>query len=150
MQEPKEDVELKTAMARVERSPDDLETLSAATKLLIQRQMFEDAAPLIRRATSIDPFHVPTRIHRAILSATEGQTLPALEELQHVADTYEDAYDARLYAGMLAMSADDKKRALEQFERYVAEAPPNEQPPMLRAGIAQLKQELASPAPPGP
>ena len=146
--EPTEDLELKTAMQRAERSPDDIDALSAAVKGLVQRQMFEDAAPLIRRAATLDPYHVPTRTYRAVLLAVDGQTMTALDELQHIADTFEDAYEARMYAGMLAMQADDKERALAQFERYVAEAPAAEQPPMLRMGIAQLKQELAAAHPP--
>jgi tetratricopeptide (TPR) repeat protein len=147
---PREDVELKTAMERANRSPDDIDALSNAAKELIARQMFDDAAPLIRRATAIDPFHVQTRTHRAVLLALEGQTHTALDELQHVADTFEDAYEARLFAGMLSLQLEDRERALAQFERYVVEAPPEEQPPMLRAGIAQLKQELASPPAPKP
>lgn len=150
MQEPQqqEDLELKAAMARANQSPDDIDALSNAAKELIARQMFDDAAPLVRRATSIDPYHVPTRTHRAVLRAVEGQTSPALDELQHIADTFEDAYDARLFAGMLALQANDRERALVQFERYVTEAPLDEQPPMLRKGIAQLKQELAQPPTP--
>lgn len=148
---PAEDVELKTALARANRSPDDIDALSEAAKQLVGRQMFDDAAPLIRRATSIDPFHVPTRIYRTVLLAVEGQTMTALDELQHIADTYEDAWEARLFAGMLALQADDRERALGQFERYVSEAPIEEQPPMLRQGITQLRQEVAqqrAPAPP--
>ncbi|MBS1152507.1 MAG: hypothetical protein H6Q89_4205 [Myxococcaceae bacterium] len=150
---PPEDLELKAVMDRANRSPDDIDALSAAAKALIDRQLFDDAAPLVRRATAIDPYHVQTRTHRAVMLAVQGQTSPALDELQHVADTFEDAWDARLFAGMIALQADDRQRALEQFERYVNEAPPDEQPPMLRQGIAQLKQELAQPprAPvPGP
>ena len=147
---PQEDVELKTALARANRSPDDIDALSDAAKELIARQMFEDAAPLVRRATAIDPYHVPTRTHRAVLLAVEGQTMTALDELQHVADTFEDAHEARLFAGMLALQADDRERALSQFERYVNEAPIDEQPPMLRKGIEQLRAEVAQQRMPAP
>jgi tetratricopeptide (TPR) repeat protein len=140
---PQEDVELKAAMDRANRSPDDIDALSNAAKELISRQMFEDAAPLIRRATALDPYHVQTRTHRAVMLAVEGQTMTALDELQHVADTFEDAHEARLFAGMLALQAEDRERALVQLERYVAEAPIEEQPPMLRKGIAQLRQDVA-------
>lgn len=145
---PAEDLELKTAMARANRSPDDIEALSEAAKQLIARQMFDDAAPMVRRATAIDPYHVPTRTHRAVMLAVEGQGLTAMNELQHVADTFEDAYDARLFAGMLALQADDRPRALEQFERYMQEAPVDEQPPMLGKALVQLRAEIAQkPAP---
>jgi regulator of sirC expression with transglutaminase-like and TPR domain len=79
--------------------------------------------------------------------AVEGQTSTALEELVHIADTFEDAYDARLFAGMLALQNDDRERALVQLERYRAEAPPDEQPPMIGQAIAQLRAERA-PHPP--
>jgi hypothetical protein len=36
----------------------------------------------------------------------------------------------------------DRKKALEIFERFAAEAPPGEQPPMLRHSIQRLKAEL--------
>ncbi len=144
---PEEDLELKTAMARANRSPDDIDALSEAAKQLIARQMFDDAAPMVRRATAIDPYHVATRTHRAVLLAVEGQGLTAMNELQHVADTFEDAYDARLFGGMLALQADDRPRALEQFERYMQEAPRDEQPPMLSKAIVQLKAELSQQQP---
>ena len=142
-QPPQEDPVLKAALERAERSPEDIDALAAASRELISRQLFEDAAPLVSRATMLDPYHVPTRIHRAILLATEGQTATALDELQHLADTFEGAYDARLYAGFLSMQAEDKPRALAQFERYLDEAPAAEQPVMLRSGIAQLRAEIA-------
>ncbi len=147
---PQEDVGLRTALNLANRSPDDIDALSGAAKELIARQMFEDAVPLVQRATSLDPYHVQTRTHRAVLRAVEGQSMTALDELQHVADTFEDAHEARLFAGMLALQANDRERALAQFERYVIEAPVEEQPPMLYKGIAQLKQEVAQKRAPTP
>ncbi len=142
--DPNDDPELKAAIQRAERSPEDIEALSGAIKSMIQHQLFDDVTPLIRRATALDPYHVPTRTYRAVMLAVEGQTMTALDELQHIADTFEGAYEARMYAGMLAMQSDDKERAIAQFERYLVEAPVSEQPPMLRMGIAQMKKELAA------
>lgn len=141
---PPEDLELKTAIERANRSPDDIDALSNAARELIGRQMWDDAAPIVRRATALDPYHVQTRTQRAVLLAVEGQTNPALDELVHIADTFDDAYDARLFAGMLALQSDDRERALVQFERYAVEAPADEQPPMIPQAIAQLKAELAA------
>ncbi len=147
---PQEDLELKTAIERANRSPDDIDALSDAARELIGRQMWDDAAPIVRRATSIDPYHVPTRTHRAVLSAVEGQTSTALDELVHIADTFDDAYDARLFAGMLALQNNDHERALVQFERYSAEAPVDEQPPMIGQAITQLRAERGARPPPMP
>ena len=141
--EPPEDPKLAAAMVRAEREPDDVEALSNAANELIKRQMFDDAAPLVARATLIDPYHVRTRIFRTVLSALQGDPAMALTELEHLADTYEDAYQARLYAGALAAQTNQPERALKAFERFVQEAPKSEQPPMLQQGIAELRAEIA-------
>lgn len=133
---------LNALIARVERSPDDLEVLSEASTELVRRQRFEDAAPLIRRASAIDPFHVQTRINRAVLDALQGEPNEALAELEHVASTYDEAWEARLYAGALALQNNDPTRALTQFETYLLEAPPSEQPPMLRRAVEDLRKQV--------
>jgi tetratricopeptide (TPR) repeat protein len=140
--EPPEDPKLAAAMVRAEREPDDVEALSAAANELIKRQMFEDAAPLVARATLIDPYHVRTRIYRTVLDALQGDPAVALTELEHLADTYEDAYQARLYAGALAAQTNQPERALKAFERFIEEAPKSEQPPMIQQGIAELRAEI--------
>jgi tetratricopeptide (TPR) repeat protein len=141
--EPPEDPRLAAALARAEREPDDVEVLANAANELIKRQMFDDAAPLVARATLIDPYHVKTRIYRTVLSALSGPPMTALAELEHLADTYEGAYQARLYAGALAAQTGSPERALKSFERYLEEAPKSEHPPMLQQGIAELRAEIA-------
>jgi hypothetical protein len=142
-EEPPVDPKLRSLMARAQANPDDVDVLADAASELVKRQMFEDAAPLIQRGTTIDPYHVRIRICRAVLDAVEGESKPALDELVHLGATYDDAYDAHLYAGMLAMELKDLHRARDEFQLYVDTAPPSTQPPMIRSAIAQIDQELA-------
>ncbi len=142
-QQPEEDPALKRMMAQVQAQPDDVDVLADAAAELIRRQMFDDAAPLVQRATAIDPYHLKNRINRAVLEAVDGKTMQAMTELQHLGATYDDAYDAHLFAGMLAMDVKDLKTARSELTLYVNQAPPMTQPPMIRAAIAQIDQELA-------
>jgi tetratricopeptide (TPR) repeat protein len=139
---PPTDPKLAAALNRAEREPDDVEALAAAANELIKRQMFEDAEPLVMRATQLDPYHVRTRIFRTVIAALSGPPGPAMDELEHLADTYEDAYQARLYAGALAAQTQQPARALKSFERYVLEAPDSEHPPMIRRGIEELRAQV--------
>jgi len=50
---------------------------------------------------------------------------------------------------MLAMEDNDPRRALTNIEAYVTLAPQDEQPPMMRMAVVQLKQQLAAGTPPG-
>jgi hypothetical protein len=110
--------------------------------------MFDDAFPLIQRGTILDPYNVRIRICRAVLEAVDGKTMPALLDLEHLGATYDDAYDAHLYAGMLAMDLHDLKKARSELQAYVDSAPASTQPPMIRAAIGQIDQELAGGAKP--
>lgn len=148
--QPPMDPRLTAALNFAEREPDNVEALSAAASELIKRQMFEDAEPLVMRATMLDPYHVRTRIYRTVISALKGPPGPALDELERLADTYEDAYQARLYAGALAAQTQQPARALKSFERFLEEAPASEHPPMLRRGIEELRQQVQKGAAPPP
>lgn len=136
---PPPDPRLAAALTRAEREPDDIEALSAAATELIRRQLFEDAEPLVARATMLDPYHVKTRVWRNVLAAVRGPPAPALAELERLADTYEGAYFARLYAGAIAAQIGQPERAIKDFERYLEEAPVSEHPPMLRQGMEELR-----------
>ncbi len=142
-EEPPVDPKIRSLMARAQANPDDVDVLADAASELVKRQMFDDAAPIVQRATIIDPYNVRIRICRAVLDAVEGESKPALDELVHLGATYDDAYDAHLYAGMLAMELKDLKRARDEFQLYVDAAPPSTQPPMIRSAIAEIDQELA-------
>lgn len=146
--QPPMDPRLAAALNQAEREPDNVEALAAAAGELVKRQMFEDAEPLVMRATLLDPYHVRTRVYRTVISALRGPPGPAMDELERLADTYEDAYQARLYAGALAAQTQQPARALKAFERFLEEAPASEHPPMLRRGIEELRQQVqASPKP---
>lgn len=149
-QEPQQDMRLESLLAAVQKSPDDIDALAEAGLYLISKQGFQEARPFIQRASMLDPFHVKTRVCRAIMLAVDGDVTGSLGELERLAALYPDAYAGNLYAGMLSMDQNDPGRAVRNFEAYVGTAPPDEVPPMMRGAIAQIKQQLTSGMPPQP
>lgn len=127
--------------------PGDVDAVADLSIYLIRRQAFNDAKPLVDRAMSIDPFHPKARVGRAVMKAIEGDLRGSVNDLEALASRYPEAYDARMFAGMLAMEDNDQRRALTNLEAYVTLAPADEQPPMMRMAVQQLKQQLAAPAP---
>lgn len=150
MQQPQTDPKLEALAARVQARPDDIDAVADLSMHLIRRQAFDEARPLVDRATLLDPFHPKGRVGRAVLRALAGDMKGSMTDLEQLAGRYPEAYDARMFAGMLAMEDNDQRRALMNLEAYVTLAPANEQPPMMRMAVGQLKQQLASPPPPPP
>lgn len=148
MQQPETDPKLEALATRVQGNPDDVDAVADLAMHLIRRQAFDEARPLVDRATLLDPFHPRGRVGRAVVRALEGDLKGSLQDLEQLASRYPEAYDARMFAGMLAMEDNDQRRALMNLEAYVALAPRDEQPPMMRMAVTQLKQQLA--APPNP
>jgi hypothetical protein len=142
-QEPPVDTKMEALLQAVQRSPDDIDALAEAGLYLISKQGFGESRPFLQRATLIDPFHVKTRVGRAILTAVDGDVSGAMSELERLSTLYADGYPGALYAGMLSMEDNDPARAVRNFERYLATAPVSEQPPMLRMAVRQLKGQLA-------
>lgn len=147
---PQEDAKLEDLLNAVQRTPDDVDALAEAALYLISKQGFGESRPFIQRATMLDPFHVKTRVGRAIMQAVDGDVGGSMTELERLAALYPDAYAGLLYAGMLALDQNDPARAVVNFERYAQAAPPSEVPPMLRGAIGQLRQQLATGQPPAP
>ncbi len=145
MQQPRADPKLEALANRVQSNPGDVDAVADLAVHLIRRQAFEEARPLVDRATLLDPFHPKGRVGRAVVRALEGDLPGALVDLEALASRYPEAYDARMFAGMLAMEDNDQRRALMNLELYVALAPQSEQPPMMRMAVIQLKQELNAP-----
>jgi hypothetical protein len=141
------DPALKEALARFEVHPDSLAAMARLAHELINHQDFDEASRLTERALGLDPFHVESRIHRALLLALRGDRQKGEKELERLASIYPDAYEGRLYLGLLALQSGEQRSALEHLERYAAEAPANEQPPQLAAGIATLRKQLGMAAP---
>lgn len=133
---------IRAAIDEVKKNPENVEAAAEVGHALIWRQRWDDAASLTERALATDPFHIETRIHRAALEASRGNPEGAIQKLQHLADTFPDAYEALLFIGMISMQGGDNARALESFERYAAETPASEQPPQLMDGIAILREKL--------
>jgi hypothetical protein len=147
-QEPQRDEKLEALLKSVQTSPDDVDVLAEAGLYLISKQGFEEGRPFIQRATMLDPFHVKTRVGRAIFVAVDGDVSGSVAELERLAALYPDGYPGTLYAGMLALDQNDPGRAVKNFERYLETAPPSEAPPMLRSAIAQIKREMSGQTPP--
>ncbi|MBE2249510.1 MAG: hypothetical protein IAE78_08160 [Myxococcus sp.] len=143
-QEPQSDPKLEAVLGAVQKAPDDIDALAEAGLYLISKQGFDESRPFLQRATMLDPFHVKTRVGRAIMQAVDGEVGSALDELERLGTLYPDAYPGHLYAGMIAMDQNDPARAVKNFEQYVAVAPPGEVPPMMRGAIMQLRQQLAA------
>jgi hypothetical protein len=143
-QEQQTDSKLEALASRVQANPDDIDAVTALSMHLIRRQAFDEARPLVDRATFLDPFHPKGRVGRAVLRALDGDLKGSMQDLEQLAGRYPDAYDARMFAGMLAMEDNDQRRALMKLEAYVTLAPADEQPPMMRMAVSQLKQQLAA------
>ncbi len=125
-----------------EAHPEDVDVLADVAGQLIKLQAFNEAYPIVTRASGIDPYHVQNRIWRAVLEAVDGQALTAIEDLEQLGDKYEGAYKARLYAGLIALETEQPQRALKQLELYLVEAPASEQPPFIRMSVQQLRAQL--------
>ncbi len=148
MQEPRQDPKLESMSSRVQANPDDVDAVADLAVYLMRRQAFDDARPLVDRAILLDPFHPRARVGRAVVRALEGDLKGSMNDLEKLAGRYPEAYDGRMFAGMMAMEDNDPRRALNNLEAYVALAPQDEQPPMMRMAIGQLKQQLANPEQP--
>lgn len=141
---PLDDLKVRALEAKLEQNADDVDAVAELTHEYIRRQMWDQAAPLIARGTSLDPYNVRLRTYRAVLSAVDGQVDVALAQLEHIAETFAPAWEARLYAGTLALEAEQPQKALTHLERYLVEAPASEQPPMIRMGVERLRAQLAN------
>lgn len=143
MQQPRSDDRMQAFAARVQSNPDDVDAVSDLAIYLIRRQAFQEARPLVDRAMLLDPFHPRARVGRAVMRALEGDLSGSINDLENLAQKYPESYDARMFAGMLALEDNDERRALMNLETYVTIAPADEQPPMMRMAVVQLKQQLA-------
>ena len=140
-----EDPVMAAAIKRLEANPDNVPVMNEVVHQLIRREAFQEATRYTDRAVGLDPFSVEARIHRSIVRAITTGDMPGTRtELEHLARTYPGTYEANLYAGAIAMKSGDKAAALHHFERYVAEAPKAEQPPMIAQSVSALRQELGS------
>ncbi len=144
--EQQEDPVLKEALANYQAHPESVDAISRLSHELINHQDFGEASRLTERALGLDPFDLESRIHRAVLAAIQGDREKGEKALEHLANAYPDAHEGRLYLGLLALQAGEHRAALDDFERYAAEAPLNEQPPRLAEGIAILRKQLGLPA----
>lgn len=140
---PDGDPHLSAMLRQLESNPNDVEVISAVVHELIFREQFDQAAELAGRAVGLDPYHLEARVHRAALKAISGEPGPSLEELEVLANSYPESFEALLFAGSIADRAGQPARALAHFERYAALTPADQQPPKLSETINALKARVS-------
>ena len=139
---PSEDTGFDAALARVRDDPAEVEVSAHVVHELIRRMDYDEARRLTERSLGVDPFYSEARVHRAFLLAVGGNPQAASEELQHLGALYPNASEAMLFLGLLRMRSGNNPGAAEAFERFLAEAPPEEQPPQMRTELTHLVQQL--------
>jgi hypothetical protein len=138
-----DDSDFQSALARTRNNPGgDLTLTSEVIRELISRSDFPQAQEINERALAADPFRTDLRIHRAFLQVVQGQREAGMAELGRIADLYPDGTSALIFRGMVHMQDQQPKAALEDFEGYLAVTPPQQVPPQLRAGVAQLRRQV--------
>ena len=138
-----DDREFQTALARSKENPGgDLALTGEVIRELISRSDFQQAQELNERALGVDPYRTDLRVHRAFLKVVQGQREAGMAELGRLADLYPDGSTALIFRGMIHMQAQETRAALADFEAYLAATPPQNVPPQLRAGVAQLRQQV--------
>ncbi len=142
---PPEDAAFTAALARVREEPGDVEASAHVVHELIRRQDYDEARLLTERSLGVDPFLSEARAHRAFLLAAGGDTPGALRELQRLSALYPRGYEALLFLGLVRMRSGDNAGAADAFDRFLLEAPPEEQAPQMRAALTSLRQQLRSP-----
>jgi tetratricopeptide (TPR) repeat protein len=138
-----EDRDFQTALTRVRENPGaDLNLTAEVARELIGRNEFQQAEEVNDRALAVDPFRTDLRIHRAFLQVTHGDRQAGMETLGKLADLYPEGGSALIFRGMVHMQFRETREALADFEEYLAVTPAQNVPPQLRAGIAQLRQQV--------
>ena len=131
-------------LGRLISEPQNIELMVQVSEEYIRRNQFEDALRWVNEATSLDPFHVENRIHRALLMAASGQAPASMRELKHLSNQYPRAHKALLYGGALSIQMGQPAEGIALFERYLSEAPMDQQPPGLRQEVARMKRQLGT------
>jgi tetratricopeptide (TPR) repeat protein len=141
---PANDTAFQQALEHARANPGDAQTSVHVVHELIRRQDYQEARELTEKSLGVDPFLGEARVHRAFLRAVFGDEAGAARELQRVSNLYPNAYEGFLFLGMMSMRSGDNRAALDAFDRFLAEAPPEEQPPQMRAALNSLRQQLQS------
>jgi tetratricopeptide (TPR) repeat protein len=141
---PAVDDAFQSIVARLANEPQNIELMAQVSEEYIRRNQFDEALRWVNEATSLDPFHIENRIHRSLLMAASGQASASLKELSHLASQYPRAHKALLYGGALSIQMGQPAEGIVLFERYLNEAPIEQQPPGLRQEVARLKKQLGS------
>ena len=110
--------------------------LDVAAHVLLVRERFEDAEPLVLRALSAAPMDAEASIHQAVLRGVMGNAATARAELERLAHG-PAGWEASMFAAGFALRDGDDAAALRALRRFRAEAPPTE---MTRELLAELQE----------
>ena len=139
-----DDRDFQAALTRTRTDPGgDLALTGEVIRELIARSDFQQAQELNERALAADPFRTDLRVHRAFLKVVRGEREAGMAELGRLADLYPDGNSALIFRGMVHMQEKQPKEALRDFEGYLAVTPPQNVPPQLRAGVADLRRQVS-------
>jgi tetratricopeptide (TPR) repeat protein len=147
---PPVDPKLEQLFGMTQMDPDDADAMNSLAAHLLRLQAFDEARPWVHRALAIDAYSVRARVNAAVLAALDGKESEALVELERLGALYPEAYDARLFAGLLAMDGKDRPRAIKAFEAYLVQAPRTEQPAELREALNEAIRQGPDARPPQP
>jgi cytochrome c-type biogenesis protein CcmH/NrfG len=139
------DRELNAAMERIKKNPQDIELSALVAHELLRRERYDEAAEITTRSAGVDPFHLETKIHRAVLVAVKGDRADAKRQLEELVNRYPDGQEALLFLVAITMQEGDRTSALAFLERFWADAPKEMHPPMLEAEIQRLRSMQGAP-----
>jgi cytochrome c-type biogenesis protein CcmH/NrfG len=121
--------------AKLEQTPDDVETLVQLGHLLLKAQAMREAHLLTERALQLDPGNVEARVHRAVVTSAMDphKGTEALDAVLKDAPAFAEGW---FFRGMLAMQGGDPEGAKGYWERFVAAAPDGPQKERIRGFLA--------------
>ena len=118
--------EIEELIGALRENPSDMTSMVRLSRLLLTRQMFEEANVVIKRALAVDPTHLGALTSQAMIFASRGNVDQAKTSLISVLKQDKSHADAWFFRGMLAMQAgnnDQMKQFMTEFVRYAEPSP---------------------------
>jgi tetratricopeptide (TPR) repeat protein len=140
-EEEEPDPVLEKALSAAEAADASVAALDVAAHVLLVRERFEEAEPLVLRALAASPKDIEATIHRAVLRGVLGDVPGARAELDRLARG-PAGWEASLFAAGFALRDGDEVAALRAFRRFRETAPRGEVTPELATDIARLEARL--------
>jgi tetratricopeptide (TPR) repeat protein len=128
--------ELEAILGRLRQDPNDMDALVAGGHLLLQRMAVAQARPFIDRALQLDPEHLESLLHYAVLLAAEGNQAEGMSRLDGLLEKHPDLAEGWLFRGMFATQGGDGDLMRESFERYLKIAPDGQMAEQVKSLLA--------------